>query len=73
MKKIDEPTAKEKKQAAVKSDTNTPISDDDIRQRAYEIYLKRGGLYAPPEADWLQAEAELRNSAYRKKREENNS
>lgn len=57
--------------AAVKTNTNLSVSEDDVRKRAYEIYLERNGLYAPPEADWLQAEAELRSAAYKKKREEN--
>jgi FKBP-type peptidyl-prolyl cis-trans isomerase (trigger factor) len=56
---------------AIKADINISVSDDDIKKRAYEIYQERGGLYAPPEADWLQAEAELRSSTYKKKREEN--
>lgn len=59
------------KSTAVKTDTNLSVSEDDIRKRAYEIYFERKGLYAPPEADWLQAEAELRSAAYKKKREEN--
>ncbi len=57
--------------AAMQSDANVSVSEDDIRKRAYELYLERGGLYAPPEADWLKAEAELRNEASKKKREEN--
>lgn len=57
--------------AAMQTDANVSISEEDIRTRAYEIYLSRGHLYAPPEADWLKAEAELRNAAYKKKREEN--
>ncbi len=34
---------------------------DDIRQRAYEIYLARSGRPGDPVADWLQAERELRS------------
>lgn len=34
---------------------------DDIRRRAYEIYLRRGGTGGDPAADWLQAERELRD------------
>jgi glycosyltransferase involved in cell wall biosynthesis len=33
---------------------------DDIRRRAYEIYLGRHGAPGDPVADWLQAERELR-------------
>lgn len=57
--------------SAKQTDANISVSEEDIRKRAYELYLERGGLYAPPEADWLKAEAELRNEASKKKREEN--
>ena len=33
---------------------------DEIRQRAYEIYLARGGAPGNSTSDWLQAERELR-------------
>lgn len=33
---------------------------EEIRRRAYEIYLERRGVGGSPEADWLQAERELR-------------
>lgn len=33
---------------------------DEIRRRAYEIYLERRGVGGSPESDWLQAERELR-------------
>jgi hypothetical protein len=35
-------------------------TDEDIRTRAYEIYLRRGGQPGDAQADWAQAEAELR-------------
>jgi hypothetical protein len=35
-------------------------TDEDVRSRAYEIYLRRGGQPGDPQADWAQAEAELR-------------
>lgn len=35
-------------------------TEDEIRARAYEIYLARGAAPGDPEADWRQAEAELR-------------
>jgi hypothetical protein len=38
--------------------TNVP-SQEEIRQRAYEIYVERGGADGRDLADWLQAEAEL--------------
>ncbi|TWT41121.1 hypothetical protein RAS1_38140 [Phycisphaerae bacterium RAS1] len=36
-----------------------PISADQIRKRAYEIYLRRNGGPGDPTADWLTAEREL--------------
>jgi hypothetical protein len=36
-------------------------AEDDIRQRAYEIYLERGQQPGSPIDDWLQAEAELKS------------
>lgn len=38
---------------------NSP-SHDEIAQRAYELYLERGGGEARAEEDWLRAEEELR-------------
>jgi hypothetical protein len=35
-------------------------TEDDIRQRAHEIYLSRNGAPGNAEVDWLQAEIELR-------------
>ncbi len=35
-------------------------TEDEIRQRAHEIYLSRGGAPGNAELDWLQAECELR-------------
>jgi hypothetical protein len=35
-------------------------TEDEIRQRAHEIYLSRGGAPGNAEVDWLQAEIELR-------------
>ena len=39
----------------------TEIPEADIRQRAYEIYLERGGVDGLEENDWFQAEKELRD------------
>ena len=36
-------------------------SVDDIRRRAYERYLERGGRHGEHFDDWLAAEAELRS------------
>jgi len=34
-------------------------TDEEIRLRAYEIYLQRGGIHGFDEDDWLGAEREL--------------
>jgi hypothetical protein len=36
------------------------VSDDAVRDRAYEIYLERGGQDGLHEDDWRRAEEELR-------------
>jgi hypothetical protein len=35
------------------------ISEDDVRLRAYELYLQRGTIPGDEVSDWLQAEREL--------------
>jgi len=35
-------------------------TEDDIRQRAYERYLQRGGGHGMDFQDWLEAEREVR-------------
>ncbi len=37
-----------------------PISEQAIRERAYEIYTQRGSKGGHAEGDWLTAEAELK-------------
>lgn len=44
------------------SSNHTP-SHEEIRLRAYEIYVERGGLPGNELDDWLQAERELDLSA----------
>jgi hypothetical protein len=39
---------------------NRGPTEDEIRQRAHEIYLSRDGAPGSAELDWLQAETELR-------------
>jgi hypothetical protein len=39
---------------------STGPTEDQIRARAYEIYLRRNGEPGDPAADWAQAERELR-------------
>ena len=41
------------------ADENGP-SEDDIRNRAYQLYLERGGGHGMHFDDWLQAEKELK-------------
>lgn len=36
------------------------VTEDDIRLRAYEIYLRRGCSHGRDIEDWLQAERELK-------------
>jgi hypothetical protein len=36
------------------------ITENDLRLRAYEIYLKRGSNPGDEMGDWLQAERELK-------------
>lgn len=38
------------------------VSEDKIRQRAYELYMQRGGQHGKHVDDWFRAEAELRGS-----------
>ena len=46
--------------ATQKVDLKRPsITEDDVRLRAYEIYLKRGEDPGDDVSDWLQAEREL--------------
>ena len=35
-------------------------SQDEIKQRAYQIFLERGATVGHADEDWLQAERELR-------------
>jgi hypothetical protein len=39
--------------------TGTPPGQDEIAQRAYELFLQRGSVPGHETDDWLQAEAEL--------------
>ena len=43
---------------------NHAPNHDEIRRRAYEIYLERGGLPGQELEDWLQAEREIESAAY---------
>lgn len=39
---------------------NISSIDDEIRRRAYELYLERNGQGGSPDDDWARAEAEIR-------------
>jgi hypothetical protein len=41
---------------------NHAVNHSEIRRRAYEIYLERGGLPGRELQDWLQAEYELQKA-----------
>jgi hypothetical protein len=38
------------------------VSEEQIRERAYEIYIERGGVDGQALDDWLRAEIELEKS-----------
>lgn len=38
-----------------------PPTEEQVRRRAYELFLQRGGFWGSPEQDWFQAEAEVRS------------
>jgi hypothetical protein len=44
-------------------DGNPPIRslDEEIRRRAYELYLERGGTPGNESEDWIAAEREVRS------------
>jgi Protein of unknown function (DUF2934) len=42
---------------------NHAANHDDIRRRAYEIYLEGGGISGRELDDWLQAESEFKSAA----------
>ena len=41
---------------------NTNLTEEQIRQRAYEIYQARGGQEGNEVSDWIAAERELKES-----------
>jgi hypothetical protein len=44
------------------NNTNLTYSEEQIRQRAYEIYQARGGQEGDEVSDWIDAERELKES-----------
>ena len=55
-----EPTITTARNATIQG--NAVISSDDVRQKAYELYEKRGRLEGFHEQDWHDAETQLRDS-----------
>ncbi len=51
-------------QAVAQGRQSVPI-EEQIRRRAYEIYLARGAVPGDPMKDWLQAERELKGKLVR--------
>ena len=56
--------AEDEKHEAVEPEQKQPQlavapSVEEIRQRAYEIHLERGGVHGWDQDDWLQAERDL--------------
>jgi hypothetical protein len=53
--------------AAAPAEARTPVafmmSEEQVRARAYELYLQRQGDTGTPEEDWFRAEAELRGKS----------
>ncbi len=38
---------------------SSPVLEEKIRERAYQLYLQRCGKGGSPEQDWLQAKSEI--------------
>jgi hypothetical protein len=57
-KKIEEVSETEVSQPT-ETPATTPPTEEQIAERAYHIYLERGGADGNPDDDWLQAEREL--------------
>jgi hypothetical protein len=54
------PTAEEPQLVVADPTASDDSSEEAIRQRAYELYLARGGAVRAAAADWLAAERDLR-------------
>jgi Protein of unknown function (DUF2934) len=60
------PAVEDEKHEAIEPEQKEPQragtpSVEEIRQRAYEIHLERGGVHGRDQDDWLQAERDLGN------------
>ncbi len=45
--------------AATPKNAHTVVPEEQVRRRAYELYLQRGGQGGSPEQDWFQALQEI--------------
>ena len=54
------PRPRSRSMPADKIPVPTEPTEEQIRMRAYEIYVARNGAPGDPNADWRQAEQELR-------------
>ena len=52
-------TASKKKIPSSAAESKASVSEDRIRQRAYELYMQRGAQHGKHVDDWFRAEAEL--------------
>jgi DUF2934 family protein len=50
---------KKKAHAKDEQPTSNALADDQIAERAYEIFLARGATHGQDIEDWLRAEGEL--------------
>ena len=48
---------------ATDSSVHPSVSEEQIRRRAYELYVQRGGTHGRHMDDWFRAESELRGRA----------
>ena len=53
----------------ISAEIGNPVSEEEIRRRAYGIYLERGEKPGCDLDDWLQAEQELRGGDLRREQE----
>ncbi len=53
----------------ISAEIGSPVSDEEVRRRAYDIYLDRGEKPGCDLDDWLQAEHELRGGDLRREQE----
>jgi hypothetical protein len=48
---------------ATDTSVHPSVSEEQIRRRAYELYVQRGGTHGRHMDDWFRAESELRGRA----------